>query len=78
MSKQIDDKNAKARAKAEDKPYYKLVTNYERACPYCDSLLVTTDNRMGQECKCGIWSVSWSKPNEYIYTPNQLNGDSDE
>lgn len=71
MTKAMDLKNAKSRAKAGDSPYYKQVIDYVKACPYCDGTLIPYNYE--NTCECGHWVVSWSKPNTWTYTPKESN-----
>ena len=69
--KALDKRNETARKKAGDQPYYKLVINYERACPHCDASLRTNyggpPRMYDYECDCGFWVASWTS-NDMTYT----------
>jgi len=68
MSKALDSKNATARKKAKDQPYYKAEIEYERACPYCDAFLWRDHADFnGFSCDCGYWTYRITS-NELVYT----------
>jgi len=73
MTKALDKTNEKARSKANDKPYYKLIMDYVRACPYCDAQLHS--NGMEMTCECGIWVASWIDMT-YTYTKKEQQDDN--
>lgn len=59
--KALDNKNATARKKAlaGKQPYYKAVVEYEKACPFCDTLLHKSDRLFSYACECSYWTTDY-------------------
>ena len=59
MTKALDKRNEKARAKAGNSPYYKYYIESAKACPHCDGLLTAVPPEYKYECSCGSWTYEW-------------------
>lgn len=65
MTKALDKRNETARKNSPDRPYNKLVTNYVKACPYCNTRL--NAENLNYECSCGTWTTTYMYPADWTY-----------